>query len=384
MEIRSLDAAGLDAVRDLRSQGFGPLSDGQWAQGIRLAGHTLRGGRQLACYEGGRPVAMARIHDLAQWWHGRPVSMGGVGAVAVAPEARGRGVGRRLMTEVLERCAAFGHPLSVLYPATTPLYRSLGWEHAGSLHRAALPAEALREVRADTSVSPRRAGPDDAAEVAETVRRVHRDAGHCGPIDWGETAWRIYLADRDVYHYLAEDGFLDYHWGDGNTSLEVERVVAGSEATLRALWALVGSGSSIVPTVYANVAPHDPVFWLTRERTFEEVRRTRWMLRVIDAPAAVEARGFPPGVSAEAALEIDDPQLPANSGSWWLSVRDGAGRLERGNAAGRPAVRVGARGLAALYGGVPTSTLRSAGLLEGDAPALDAAFAATPFALDHF
>jgi predicted acetyltransferase len=384
MEIRAVDAAGLDAIRDLRSQGFGPLSDGQWAQTVRFAGHTLRGGRQFACYEGGRPVATARIHDLAQWWHGRPVSMGGVGGVAVAPEARGRGVGRRLMTEALERCVAFGHPLSVLFPATTPLYRSLGWEHAGSLYRAAFPAEGLREVRADAPVAPRRAGPDDAAEVAEAIRRSHREAGHCGPIDWGEQAWRIYLADRDVYHYLAEDGFLAYRWGEGDRSLEVERAVAGSEATLRALWALVGSGSSVVPTVYANVAPHDPVFWLTRERTFEDVRRTRWMLRVLDAPAAVEARGFPPGVSAEVALEIDDPQLPANSGSWWLAVKDGAGRLERGNAAGRPAVRVGARGLAALYGGVPTATLRAAGLLEGGEPALDAVFAATPFALDHF
>ncbi|GAA2444998.1 GNAT family N-acetyltransferase [Actinomadura vinacea] len=384
MEIRVLDAAGLDATRDLRSQGFGALPDGQWAQIIRLAGHTLRGGRQFAGYEDGRPVATARIHDLPQWWHGRPVSMGGVGGVVVAPEARGRGVGRRLMTEVLERCTAFGHALSVLYPATTPLYRSLGWEHAGSLHRAGLPAEALREVRADASVGVRRAGPDDAAEVAEVIRRVHRDAGHCGPIDWGEKAWRIYLADRDVYHYLAEDGFLAYHWGEGNRSLEVELLVAASEATLRALWALVGTGSSIVPTVYANVAPHDPVFWLTRERTSEEVQRTRWMLRVLDAPAAVEARGFPPGVSAEAALEIDDPQLPANTGSWRLVVKDGTGRLERGDAAGRPAVRVGARGLAALYGGVPTSTLRATGLLEGDAPVLDAVFAAAPFALDHF
>jgi len=51
-------------------------------------------------------------------------------------------------------------------------------------------------------------------------------------------------------------------------------------------------------------------------------------------------------------------------------------------------VTLGARGLAALYAGIPVSTLRQAGLASGGTPAddaaLDAAFAATPFMLDAF
>jgi predicted acetyltransferase len=128
----------------------------------------------------------------------------------------------------------------------------------------------------------------------------------------------------------------------------------------------------------------DPVLWLPGEREKETVRRSQWMLRVVDAPAAIEARGYPEGVAVAVPLEIDDPQQPGNSGHWRLEIKDGEGRLER-SGADAAAVRMGARGLSALYAGVPVATLRRVGLLAGgDAGALSAAFAATPFSLDYF
>ena len=72
---------------------------------------------------------------MRQWWHGRAMPMAAVGGVKVAPEGRGRGVGRALMTALLREIAARGFPVSALYPATAPLYRSLGWEIAGGLYR---------------------------------------------------------------------------------------------------------------------------------------------------------------------------------------------------------------------------------------------------------
>ncbi len=52
-----------------------------------------------------------------------------------------------------------------------------------------------------------------------------------------------------------------------------------------------------------------------------------WMLRVIDAPAAIEARGFPAGVSVSVPLLVSDDTRPANSGRWRLTVSDGKGML---------------------------------------------------------
>jgi len=116
-----------------------------------------------------------------------------------------------------------------------------------------------------------------------------------------------------------------------------------------------------------------------------------WMLRVVDAPAAIAARGFPPAVSLSVPLVITDTARPANSGRWQLSVGDGKGILIQNGPVSSPATQaltLGARGLAALYAGTPLSTLRLAGLAAGGAPdadaALDAAFAATSFMVDEF
>ncbi|WP_433478972.1 GNAT family N-acetyltransferase [Spirillospora sp. CA-142024] len=383
MEIRTLAPDEIDAVRDIRARAFGPIPDAVWEPRLRLWRPSAEAGRVFAGFDGGRIVATGALHEMTQWWHGRAVSMAGVSAITVAPEERGRGLGRRLMTDLLERCAAFGHPLAVLYPATTRLYRSLGWEHAGAQHHVAISAEALRTVSAGR-VPVRRAGPDDAAEVAAVIGRVHETARDCGPVGWTEPRWRAHLENQDDYVYLAEDGFLAYRWAEGNSALEVARLVACSESTLRALWAIVGSGSSTAESVRACVSPMDPVLWLLREREYEAVERHQWMLRVVDAPAAIEARGYPAGVTVAVPLEIDDPQCPANSGHWSLEIKDGEGRLER-SAENTAAVRIGPCGLSALYAGVPVPTLRRTGLLHGgDADALSAAFAATPFSLDYF
>jgi predicted acetyltransferase len=88
------------------------------------------------------------------------------------------------------------------------------------------------------------------------------------------------------------------------------------------------------------------------------------MLRIIDAPAAVAARGWRAGVSGSVDLELADDVCPWNAGRWRLTVEDGQGRLEAG---GSGAVSLNSRGLALLYaGGVSLAALRRAGLAGGE------------------
>jgi predicted acetyltransferase len=107
----------------------------------------------------------------------------------------------------------------------------------------------------------------------------------------------------------------------------------------------------------------------------------------VDAGAAVAARGFPAAVSVAVPLEVTDNVLPANSGRWTLEVNGGQGKLAAGSGAGGTPLRLGARGLAALYGGVPVSTLRRAGLAAGGTPtgddALDSALGGRPAFMLH-
>ena len=394
-----------DQYIDLTMRSFGPSDEAMVQPAIEP---LVAAGQAVGAFDGDRLAGTALYHDLRQWWHGRAVPMAGVAGVKVAPEYRGQGVGRALMTALTELMAERGYPLSALYPATLTIYRSLGWEIAGHRHEAVLPSRALSvmarpEAGAVTRI--RRPGPDDAAEVLEVIGRVHRDARDCGPVTFDEATMRRWLtrpgrfADKDRYAYLARDGFLGYRWAHGNGGIFIERVVASSAATTRALWAVAASNSTVADTVRAQVGPSDPLWWMLREQDANIARRESWMLRLIDAPAAIAARGFPV-TDLAVPLQVTDDLRPANSGRWELTVRAGAGRLSRyrtepvspppsaASPGGQTPLALGPRGLAALYAGTPVATLRRAGLADGGSPAADAAlaraFAATPYMLDDF
>jgi predicted acetyltransferase len=330
--------------------------------------------------------------------------MAGVAAVMVAPEHRGQGVGRTLMTEVLAEIGRRGYPISVLYPATTPIYRSLGWELGGGDYRISLPARTLRTLVApdisrntagtladgpaarEHAAPFARATPGDADQVIEVVGRVHELARHCGPNTRDAESVAAWLDDQELFSYLAPDGFLAYRWRPGD-EIHIERIIAATERTVRELWSIVASHSSIADTVTARVGPGDPVFWLTREPDPHVSFQEMWMLRLVDVAEAVGARGFPMSAQVSQPLYIQDDTREANSGLWELSVTGGRGTLVPHPEATRP-LTIGVRGLAALYGGTPMATLRQAGLASGGDPVgdseLDGAFGGASYLLDNF
>ena len=129
----------------------------------------------LGAFDGGRLVGSARFHQMRQWWHGRSMPMAGVGGVKVAPEYRGRGVGRALMNGLIPELVARGYPVSTLYPATAPLYRSLGWELAGARHETTVPMPALARL-----LAPDQAATGQAAGSAVEPGRAQLPRMACG------------------------------------------------------------------------------------------------------------------------------------------------------------------------------------------------------------
>jgi predicted acetyltransferase len=393
----------LGADVDLAERAFGPLSPADREEHLAAARLMIADGRHLGAFAGGTQVAAAVYHDMRQWWHGRALPMAGVAGVKVAPHEQGRGLGRAMMTVLLEQMAARGYALSALYPATAPLYRSLGWEMAGGRYEVTIPSRSLRAllppdpaaaggapVGSPPSGEPgfRPAGRADAETKIEVLGGVYAAGRDCGPATFEEPLTAMALGRGDAYHYLAPDGALGYRWNLAGDELVVSDAAAGSAATARALWAIVASHATIAGRVRAVVGPADPVTWLTAEPDVTLTRAEQWMLRLLDAPAAIAGRGYPAGVTASVALEVTDPQLPANSGAWRLAVSGGAGALTRSAPGADRPLRLGARGLAALYAGAPLATLRRAGLAAGAGPdadaALDAAFAGVSYLTDSF
>ena len=399
LDIRPLTADDdLDAQRDLGERAFGLMPPAARDSWLRRNAPAVAAGRVFGVFDGARQVGGAAFHDMRQWWAGRQLPMAGVAAVKMAPEARGKGVGRVMMTEVLREIAARGYPLSALYPATMPIYRSLGWELAGSRYHAVVPARSLRSLvppdpalpKNGTGASPiRQVRADDAADVVSALGRAHQAARDCGPVTRDVASVEFWIRDNpDTYRYLCgDDGFLSYQWQPGNDSLFADWMVAASPATQRELLALLAGHSSTADTVELRTSPDSPLWWLLRERDAELVKRSMWMLRLVDAPGAVAARGFGAGVDGSVPLHVVDEVLPQNAGTWQLTVGGGRGALERAGPAGE-ALTLGPRGLAALYAGTPVHTLRLAGLASGGSPDgdafLSAAFACACYMLDDF
>jgi predicted acetyltransferase len=385
----SYAAADLDLAR----RAFGTFSAAEGADRLASVRLSVDGGRYFGALRDGEIIGTARFLDMTQWWHGRAVPMAGVAGVKVTPEARGTGAGRALTGALLAEIEARGYPLSALFPSTTPLYRSFGYEIAGGRYEVTLPARSLRGLlppETGPGVPPaglRRAGPADAAAISEIIDRSYAAARACGPVNFDLPTSAVLMDEEDLFSYLGDDAYVCYAWS-GRGELTVWFAVAATAEGTRSIWSLIASHSSIAEKVIAVASPADPVFWLTAEPDVELHRTEDWMLRVISAPAAIAARGFPAGVTASVPLTLTDPQFPANAGDWRLTVTSGRGRLTRCAGPSGTPLRLGPRGLAALYAGTPLVTLRMAGLAAGGDPdsdaTLDTVFAATPYMLDHF
>jgi predicted acetyltransferase len=385
LSVRDLTADDFDAVLSVQSRSFGVMSPTrreEWKLARRTAAEERR---MLGVVDGDRLVAASRVWDFGQWWRGRVVPMGGIAGVIVDPAYRGRGTATLMMRAVIDRCHLQGLVVSALYASAPAVYRKVGYEFGGARHRYSFRADDLRRL-GPLSVPTRRATAGDAERLLELVALARRRSSESGPLVWPLREVRRWLDEEETFAYLADEGFVVYRWS--GSDLTVDELIALSPDTTRTLWSLVGSGASIAERVHAYVAPHDPIHLLLGREAAKAAEVQRWMVRLIDAPVAIAARGWPADVAVDTPIRLEDMDVPDNSGSWRLQVSDGAAKLvpERD---GVDALRLGSRGMAALYAGTPVAMLRLAGLATGGSPdadaQLDAAFGGSaPFMLDYF
>jgi predicted acetyltransferase len=332
------------------------------------------GRRTLGVFDpGGRLVAKAVDREQGQWFGGRVVPAAGVAGVAVAADLRGRGLGRLVLTRLLRDARERGAVISTLFDTTPAPYRALGWEEVGALTYHRVPARALAVLRPDATITLRPATEDDFPAVSDIYREVAR-AGtglmeRSGPT-FGKSPAQV-LAGYHGFTVAVDDagvvaGYASWNRGpgyDASGRLTVDDLIGLTPAATRTLLAMLGGWASVAPTVVIRLGPADPVWsWLGRGDAAPESAQP-WMLRVVDAPGAVAARGWPRHLTGEVGLELTDEVCPWQRGRFRLVLAGGAGRLEEGGAG---AVRLSPRGLAAWYAGAATpEQLRRSGFLTG-------------------
>src|SRR5215472_15974384 len=183
LELRPLGPSDdIEAELDLRRRAFGPVGTAQLPAWLTSMRTSIEAGATIGAFDGGRLVGSARYHLMQQWWHGRSMPMAADARVKVAPEERGRGIGTAMMTRMLRDVADRGYPVSVLYPATAPLYRSFGWEIAGGKYETVVPLRSLAALiepdpaattRSAGAVGLRRATPEDGPAIVAVKGLVH-------------------------------------------------------------------------------------------------------------------------------------------------------------------------------------------------------------------
>jgi Acetyltransferase (GNAT) domain len=131
----------------------------------------------------------------------------------------------------------------------------------------------------DLDLTARSFGPADAARVRANIGPIVADGRCLGAFE---------SADR--YAHLAPDGFRAYRWQRGHDEIAVDHLAAASAGTTRALWRVVASNSSVAGMVHAQLGTSDPLWWLLPEQDASIAGRRSWMLRLLDAPAAIAAR----------------------------------------------------------------------------------------------
>ena len=340
-----------------------------------------------------RVVGGAIVVPAAQWFGGRAVPLALIGAVSVAPEHRGGGTGTAIVADYLRLARDAGLAISSLYPASYPLYHRSGYEHAGAVVRYDLPVASLVGRPVDDGVTVREHDGDDATLKAIYDRFARQTPGLLQRLDlhWGgilgprgRQAVHRYVAERDgePLGYLV---FTQRHVADGRL-LEVWDFAVTERPAAHALLAFLGAHRHNVTTVRLRGGPNDPRLIDVPQPGASVSALEPWMLRVLDVRAALEARGYPAGVTAELHLDHHDDQLPENTGRWLVRVAGGRATVEPG---GEGRIRTTARGLSGVYAGAFTAESLAApphlAAAPDDLAQLTSAFAGPPpWMANHF
>jgi predicted acetyltransferase len=393
VDVRELTEADQAEVWALGSLAFG------YADRTMPAGWTsdTPGRRTIGVFDGGRMVAKAVDREQSHWVGGRLVPASGVAGVVVVPERRGAGLARVALRHLLALARDRGAAVSALFDTTPFPYRAAGWEEVATLDRVSLPAATLARVRTPADITTRPAQPSDLPALEELFRdRARTGTGvmdRSGPMFDARPAWLLERHDGvsvvcdaagSVVGYASWDRGTGY---DASARLDVDDLVALTPQAARGLLAMLAGWHSVTPNIALTLVPGDPIQLNSAMLRASVIDRRPWMFRVVDARAAVAARGWPTHLRGVVELDLVDELCPWHTGPHRLTLDGGVAGLEPG---GRATVTVTPRGLALWYlGAASPRQLRRAGLLHGGDDADDVLLAAAtagppPALLDYF
>jgi predicted acetyltransferase len=338
------------------------------------------------------------LFPMRAWFAGGAVPVAAIASIAVAPEARGKGVAGALLAHLHERADAGRAVVSMLFAFRQGFYAKHGYAAVTpnrrlAIHPASIPGEWRREPGIATRAV--RFDPESAAErsaieaaYARAAKRSH------GWVARPEALWNRYFANERRVWIVATRGrkvagyvcwSLALAEAHGPTTLTVHDLVADDDAARRALLGAVGAQRDQVAEVLLEIDANDPL-----DRALVDADRARFgtpevehtlgvvaggpMVRLVDVARGLTARPY----ATNGAIDLVLDGRPALR----VTVASGKASLSVPRQARAPLAITRPALAAVLYGGLSTSDAARIGWASGDPATLaraDALFASPPF-----
>jgi predicted acetyltransferase len=327
----------------------------------------------LCAFEDGEPVAQMGTIPFVMRWNGRDVGCGGVTDVGTLPTHRRQGHLRRLMTQAFADMRAANQPVAMLWASMAAIYQRFGYGIAHTRWSYDFDPRTVRFV--DEIATPGRLRLVESQEawprICSTYERfaAPRTLTLRREEQWWQRVvvrqWRaemppillaLYEEDGEVLGYVTY--YVEHPLPAGSTSgpdqrIEVRDLVWLTPAAHRALVRYL-AGYDLVFSIHSWRTPvDDPLFYQVEEPRLLNARAfDGTLVRIVDLPAALEARGF--DADGRLRFSFADDLCPWNTGSWELEVEGGCGRVRRTDA--EPELSLTSRSLAMLASGYQSAT----------------------------
>lgn len=369
-----------EAAAYLARLGFGHSNDFFYRTCEVFGWDVVRGLRR-----DGRLGGVAATWTVPQWFGGCPVKAQAVAMVTVDPTIRAQGLGGALMTGLLEEAQSRNCALSILYPATMPLYSKAGYGRGGVSLNWSAPPSALANGRGfDIQGVIERISGDDAGPLAELRRPML--ASENGMVERGEGLWLFSLTTpegepAEVFLLggpAGPEGYIAISPPHERRLVITDMCIPTRRSARLAINLLTGFRTQVDEIQWFG-GSDDPLALLAGDSGTRIIGREEWLLRIVNVEDALRDRGYAAGAAGSLTLNITDPLFSGNNGRFRLSVSHGRaevtrlsraeGPLEEGSSETVPetGITLSVSALASLYSGhAGADRLRQVGLLGGD------------------
>ncbi|MHB8577982.1 MAG: GNAT family N-acetyltransferase [Dehalococcoidia bacterium] len=358
-------------------------------------------------FEGGTAVSIMATLPFTMRWNGRDIGCGGVTDVATLPSHRRQGLLRELMTRSFAKMRDDGQPVAMLWASMAAIYQRFGYGVAYTTLSYDVDPRHLRFV--DDLLVAGRTRLVEASKAVPLIEQAYSRFTDRRTLMLRRTAenwkwalernWQPAVTPWLVVTYEEHDEVLGYAvYGvesrrmddtpGPNQRLHITDFVWLTPAAHRAIVRHLAGYDLAYSLSFIRLPIDDPLLYAAQEPRLLRARASDGTLvRIVDLPAALEARGY--DADGRVSFSLADDLCPWNAGTWMLTVDGGRGIVTRSES--DAAICLTPRALAVLASGrLSATSLATMGQLSAADPRVlrtaDALFAtaSAPLCIDMF